>query len=104
MMTWFIGLLKTLMRGLSTVSWFQIRRNIGETFVYVGNKISGRHRHMEPMIDLVFSDENKEEFAYRVVLTTRRYDIEIGTYDTYEEAGQVSDNIEKTIEELHNAN
>lgn len=103
-MIWFIGLLKILMRGLSTVSWFQIRRNIGETFVYVGNKISGRSRHMEPMIDLVFSDESKEEFAYRVVLTTRRYDIEIGVFETYEEAGQICDNIEKTMEELNNAN
>lgn len=100
-MTWFIGLSKILMRGLSTVSWFGIRRNIGETFVYVGNKISGRPRYMEPMIDLVFKDDSKEEFAYRVVLTTRRYDIEVGIFETYEEAGEVCDNIEKTIEELN---
>lgn len=99
-MTWFIGLLKILLNGLSRVSWFQIRRNVGETFVYVGNKISGRRRHMEPMIDLVFKDDGKEEFAYRVVLTTRRYDIEVGIFDTYEEAGEVSDNIEKTIKEI----
>ena len=102
-MTWFIGLLKILLNELSRISWFQIRRNIGETFVYVGNKISGRHRYMEPIIDLVINDENKEEFLYKVSLVTRRYDIEIGIYETYEEAGQVCDNIEATIKELHNA-
>lgn len=68
--------------------------------MYVGNRISGRSRYMEPMIDLIFKDDDKEEFAYRVVLTTRRYDIEVGIFDTYEEAGQVSDNIEKSLEEL----
>jgi hypothetical protein len=59
---------------------------------------------MEPVIDLVFKDESKEEFAYRVSLTTRRYDIEVGVFDTYEEAGQICDNIEKTVKELNNAN
>lgn len=56
--------------------------------------------HMEPMIDLVFKDKDKEEFSFKVSLVTRRYDIEIGVYDTYEEAGRVCDNIEKTIKEL----
>lgn len=102
-MTWFIGLLKTLLNGLSQVSWFQIRRNIGETFVYVGNKISGRNRYMEPVIDLVFMDEDKKEFAYKVSLVTRRYDIEVGVFDTYEEAGRICDNIEASIKEMQDA-
>lgn len=88
------------MNGLSTVDWFVIRRNIGETFVYVGNKIAGRYRYMEPMIDLIIKDEEKSEFGYKVSLTVRRYDITIGTYDTYEEAGEVCDNIEARMREV----
>lgn len=92
--------MRILWKGLTGVSWLQIRRNVGEGFVYIGNKIAGRYPHMEPMIDLVFKDGENEEFSFKVSLTVRRYDITIGVYDTYEEAGQVCDNIEKTIKEL----
>lgn len=100
MTIWFIALLRILWKGLTGVSWLQIRRNVGEGFVYIGNKIAGRYPYMEPMIDLVFKDGENEEFSFKVSLTVRRYDITIGVYDTYEEAGQVCDNIEKTIKEL----
>jgi hypothetical protein len=89
-----------LKRELSTVDWLKVRRHVGESFVYIGNKISGRVRYMEPMIDLSFKDDVKEDFAFKVSLTTRRYDIYVGTYDTYEEAGRVVDNIERTMREL----
>lgn len=68
--------------------------------MYVGNVIAGRSREMEAIIDLNFKDEKKEEFVYSVSLTMRKYDIHVGTYDTYEEAGEVADNIDKALEEL----
>lgn len=89
-----------MLRNVLSTSVKRIRHRAGEGFVYVGNVVSGRNRDMEPVIDLVFKDENKEEFAYKVSLSMRRYDIEVGVFDTYEEAGQVSDNIEKSLEEM----
>lgn len=90
----------TLVRWLSSVDINRARRRIGEPFVYLGNVIAGRNKDMVPAIDLIFKDEKNEEFLYRVVLTMRRYDIEVGIFETYEEAGKVSDNIERSLEEM----
>lgn len=89
-----------MLRNVLSTSIKRIRHRAGEGLVYAGNVVAGRNRDMEPVIDLVFRDENKEEFAYKVSLSMRRYDIEVGVFDTYEEAGQVSDNIEKSLEEM----
>lgn len=89
-----------MLRNALSTNVKRIRHLAGEGLVYIGNVVAGRNRDMEPVIDLVFKDENKEEFAYKVSLSMRRYDIEVGVFDTYEEAGQVSDNIEKSLEEM----
>jgi hypothetical protein len=96
--------LKTLLSDLSTVKWQRIRRSVGDGFVYVGVKISGRNKHMQAVIDLTMDPpvEDKDiELKYAVSLTTRRYDIYVGTYDSYEEAARIADNIDKSIEEAH---
>lgn len=97
-----IGLLKTLLSVLSTVKWQRIRRSVGDGFVYIGVKISGRNKHMQSVIDLTMEPpvEGKDiELKYAVSLTIRRYDIYVGTYSTYEEAASIADNIDRAIEE-----
>lgn len=88
-----------LLKDLSTVKWQRIRRSVGDGFVYIGVKISGRHKRMESVIDLTIKEGTEVEFAFKVSITTRRYDIYVGTYDTYEEAASIADNIDKAIEE-----
>ena len=85
---------------ISGVSIKRVRRNLGEPFVYIGNKIAGRDSEMEAIINLVLKEDDDTEFQYEVALTLRRYDIHVGTYDTYEEAGKISDNIDKSLKEL----
>jgi len=89
-----------LWSAITGVNIKRLRHRLGEPFVYVGNKIAGRDRDMEAIIDLRFKDEKENDFIYDVSLTLRRYDIHVGTYDTYEEAGRVSDNIDRSIKEL----
>lgn len=91
-----------LLKDLSTVKWQRIRRSVGDGFVYIGVKISGRHKHMESVIDLDIkkgTEGEDIEFVFKVSLTTRRYDIYVGTYDTYEEADKIAANIDRAIEE-----
>ena len=92
--------MKTLWNAITGVNIKRVRRTLGEPFVYVGNKIAGRDREMEALINLTIKKDDDMEFQYEVALTLRRYDIHIGTYDTYEEAGKVADNIEKSLKEL----
>jgi len=92
--------LKTLWSAITGVNIKRVRRTLGEPFVYIGNKIAGRDREMEALINLVLKEDDDTEFQYEVCMTLRRYDIHVGTYDTYEEAGEVADNIEKSLKEL----